>query len=243
MSAYDSYGRLESYLKKVEDETSKEVKIVESRDLGIEGMLSAFRYNPDSIIIIIKAGADRSKKDLIRSIAHEATHGVLIFKMGYCRLDFKQEVPDQIIKNARLLFTMLDDIVVNKIIQDNGFSPFGSEYIPSVKREIKAALNGENIYLNYSRDVVFDQVLMISRYVIAWAFLEYYNLENHHQEILNEFLRAFQKSFAHDYKLANKITRIISKHDIFNPEGHKRIIFEILSLWGWQETLNIKCPL
>ncbi len=243
MSTNDLYRQLESYLKKVEWETSKAVKIVESTDLGIEGMLSAFRYDPDSIIIIIKAGADRSKKDLIRSIAHEATHGLLIFKMGYCRPDFHQGVPDQIIKNARLLFTMLDDIVVNKIIQDNGFPPFGSEYIPSLKREIQAALNGENLYLNYSRDVVFDQILMISRYVISWAFLEYYELENHHQEILNEFIMAFPESFPDDYQLATKITRIISKHNIFNSKGHARIIFEILSLWGLQKTLNIKCPL
>lgn len=242
MSTDDLYSRLESYLKKVERETSKPIKIIESHDLGIKGMLSAYRYHPDYIIIIIKAGVTRFKRDMIRSIAHEATHGFLIFREGYCRPKFHKNLAEQLIKDARLIFTMLDDIVVNKIIQDNGFSPYGSEYIPSVKRETKAALNRENIYSSYSSDKLFQQILKSSRLVIAWAFLEFFNLDKSHKQVLKEFINAFRENFPQEYRLGMEITQIISKHNIFNSKGHGKALVEILDLWSLNEILELKCP-
>lgn len=241
MFAEDLYKQLESYLKKIEFETSRPIKIIESRDLGIKGMLSAYRYDPELIVVIIKAGVPRFEMDMLRSIAHEATHGYLIFKGGYCRPEFHENVGDHLIKVVRLLFTMLDDIVVNKIIQDNGFPPFGSEYIPSVIRETRAALNQENIYENFSSDKIFDQILMITRLVLAWAFLEYFKLDYSQEQPLKNFINAYKNNFPQEYQLALKIIQIISKHNIFNSRGHSKAIMEILNLWGWGGILELRC--
>ncbi len=243
MSTNQLSSRLESYLEKVERETSKPIKIVESNNLGIKGMLSAFRYDPHFIIIIIKAGVPRFECDMVRSIAHEATHGLLIFKKGYCRPRFHKNLSDQLIKNSRLVFTMLDDIVVNKIIEDNGFPPYGSEYIPSVIRETEAALKGENIYSPYSGDQLFHQIFKTSRLVIAWAFLEYFKLDKSHQKRLKDFINAFKQNFPPEYGLGMKITQIISKHDIFNSKGHADALIKILNLWGLNQILELECHL
>jgi len=235
----DLYDKLILYLKKVEEETSKPIKILESNDLGLKGMLSAFRYHPDQIIIITKEGVKRSEPDLARSIAHEATHGYLIFKLGYCRPVFKENASKNHMKNAHLIFTMMDDIVVNKIIQENGFSPFGSEYLVSVNFETKSALKGENIYQKFSKDPVFNLILMISRYIIAWSFIEFYDIGKHEKDVINRYISAFETNFTEEMILASKIKDIIKSNNIFLSSGHCKAIEEILELWDLKKSLKL----
>lgn len=230
------------YLKKVEKETSKPIKILKSDELGLKGMLSAFRYHPDQIIIIIKEGVKRSEPDMARSIAHEATHGYLIFKLGYCRPVFKKNSPANLMKNTHLVFTMMDDIVVNKIIQKNGFPPFGSEYLVSVKYETESALKGENIYKKFSEDPIFNLILMISRYIIAWSFIEFYDIGKNDKDIIIRYLSAFESNFVDEMVLVSKIKDIIKNNDIFVSSGHCQAIEEILDLWDLRKSLEMQKP-
>jgi hypothetical protein len=236
----DIYDKLISYLKKIEKETSKPIKILESNDLGLKGMLSAFRYHPDQIIIIIKKGVKRSDPDLVRSIAHEATHGYLIFKLGYCRPVFKDNASENHMKNAHLIFTMMDDIVVNKIIQENGFPPFGSEYLVSMNFETKSALKGENIYQKFSEDPIFDSILMVSRYIIAWSFIEFYNIGENEKEAIKRYLTTFESNFPEEMGLVSKIKYVIKNNDIFIASGHCQAIEEILDLWDIKKFLKLE---
>ncbi len=236
----DILEKLFLYLKKVEKETSKPIKILKSRELGLKGMLSAFRYHPDQIVIIIKEGVNRSEPDMVRSIAHEATHGYLIFKLGYCRPVFKENTSETIMKNAHLVFTMMDDIVVNKIIQENGFPPFGSEYLVSVNFETESALNGENIYEKFSEDPIFDSILMVSRYIIAWSFIEFYDIGKNEKEDIKRYLTSFENNFKEEMGFVSKIIDIIKNNDIFISSGHCQAIEEILDLWDIKKFLKLE---
>jgi hypothetical protein len=236
----DILEKLFLYLKKVEKETSKPIKILKSNELGLKGMLSAFRYHPDQIIIIIKEGVNRSEPDMVRSIAHEATHGYLIFKLGYCKPVFRENASEKIMKNAHLVFTMMDDIVVNKIIQENGFPPFGSEYLVSVKFETESALKGENIYEKFSEDPIFDLILMVSRYIIAWSFIEFYDIGENEKDAIKRYLTAFESNFTEEMGLVSKIKDIIKNNDIFISSGHCQAIEEILDLWDIKKFLKLE---
>lgn len=236
----DIYDKLALFLRRIEDETLRPIKIVESENLGLKGMLAAFRYDKDQIIIIIKKGVSRSDPDLTRSIAHEATHGYLIFKLGYCRPVFNENVSENLVKKVHLIFTMIDDIVVNKIIQNNGFLPFGSEYLVSMEFETKSALGGKNVYENFSNDPIFNEILMISRYIIAWAFLEYYDIEKEEIGAINSFLSAFETNFHSEIDKISKIKNIIQNNNIFDSSGHCKAIKEILELLGIQNGLKLQ---
>jgi len=232
---------LAKYLKKIEIETERQIKVIESPDLGLKGMWAAFKYHPKYILIILRSDVRTTHPDLERSIAHEATHGYLIFKKEYCRPVFKPFANENDKKNVSLIFTMIDDIVVNKIIQINGFHPSGSEYLPMVKKETKIAVEGkgEDFYSQFSEDNLFDTILMISRYMIAWGFLEYFNLEHYEREVIGSFIESFQKSYPQISKIVNHIKKIILENDIFSREGQCQAIYQILKLWDLENMVKL----
>ncbi|MGZ4856782.1 MAG: hypothetical protein ACXVZU_00250 [Methanobacteriaceae archaeon] len=233
---YQLSHRLKTYLQKVEEETGRPIKILESKNLGVRGISVGFRYHPQYILIIINPTVKRSITDLERSIAHEATHGYILHRLGYCRPLFSHETPEKIQQMTHLLFTMVEDLVVNKIIQDNGFLPFGSEYIPMLKREVdvaeKGEQSGESFYHLFSPDPQTEDILMISRYIIAWGFLNYHSFEKDVQDQIQEFLQKFQQNYSHHYPRAKIVQEIILKHDIFTAKGQCEAIKEIIALWG-----------
>lgn len=104
-------SKLTDYLKKIEIETGKEVRILESPYLGLKGMWAGFRYHPDYIIVIIRQGINETNETLERSVAHEATHGYILFKKQYCRGEFPKEADDSDRRDIQLIFTMVDDIL------------------------------------------------------------------------------------------------------------------------------------
>jgi|GEM_PF-726826 hypothetical protein len=233
---YQFSNRLITYLQKVEDETRRTIKILESQNLGVRGISVGFRYHPQYIIIIVNPSLKRSITDFERSIAHEATHGYILHRLGYCRPLFRPETPDKIQQMVHLLFTMVEDLVVNRIIQDNGFQPFGSEYIPMLHREVEVAekgeQSGETFYHLFSPDPQTEDILMISRYIIAWGFLNYHSFKKDVQDRIQEFLLKFQQNYSHHYPRAAIVREIIQKHNVFTAEGQCQAMKEIIELWG-----------
>lgn len=223
-------SKLQNYLKKIEIETGKEVKVLESPHLGLKGMWAAFSYHPNFIVVIIRSNIEKTNDDLERSIAHEVTHGYILFKKRYCRPNFTFAAEDNDKKDIQLLFTMIDDIVVNKIISEYNFSPFGSEYLPAVENEIESMLAGVDIYRKFSDDLLFDDLLMITRYIIAWGFLEYFELDSSDYSIIKKFTEVFEYTYPLQYKIASQIKQIINSNDIFTSNGHCKAMEEILKL-------------
>ncbi len=223
MSNFTFSRKLTDYLKKIELDTGREIKFFESPDLGIKGITAAYNYNQKYIQITLNMEDPRSKGDRERSIAHEATHGYLMHKLKFCRPIFLENVADNYKRYVHLVFTMIEDITVNKLIQDNGFHPFGHEYLPMVIEEIKIAKKGEEegekFYHRFTDNLHLEALLMISRYIIAWGFLRYYHLELHEEKIIKEFIQTFEKYYPDYYKFCDKIKGIIEENNIFTSKG------------------------
>lgn len=235
--------KLSEYLKKIETETGRHIKFLESHDLGIKGINAAYRYHPDYILIILNPETLRPPEDTERSIAHEATHGYLMHKLGFCRPVFSEGADENYERDVQLIFTMLEDLVVNKIIQNNGFYPFGREYLLMVRQEIKVAHEGEEVgesfYRRFAEDPHLEALLMISRYIIAWGFLKYYTLEPEEAELIGEFVETFQKFYPDYYKFAAKVEEIIEGEDIFTAGGECKAVGMILRLFKLNEGVQI----
>ncbi len=235
MSNFKFSQKLTEYLNKIELITGREIKFFESPDLGINGITAAYNYHSNYIQITLNMENPRSTDDRERSVAHEATHGYLMHKLKFCRPIFHENVDDNYKRDVHLLFTMLEDIVVNKIIQYNGFHPFGHEYLPMVTEEIKIAHKGEEegekFYKRFTDNPHLEALLMISRYIIAWGFLKYYHLEPHEEKLILEFTQTFQKYYPDYYKFCVKIEEIIEENNIFIANDECRAIQLILHLF------------
>ena len=241
---YNFSKRLKTYLNKVENETGRPIKILESQNLGVKGISIGFRYHPHYILIIVNPAVKRSINDFERSVAHEATHGYILHKLGYCRPIFRPETSDKLQQMVHLLFTMVEDLVVNKILQDNGFLPFGSEYIPMLQKEVEVAekgeQSGETFYHIFTPDYQTEDILMTSRYIIAWGFLHYHSFEKEVQNSIQEFLQKFAHNYPHHYPRAAMVQEIIQKHNIFTAEGQCLAMNKIIGLWGLKNHVTIK---
>ncbi|MGZ7043512.1 MAG: hypothetical protein ACXVHM_02880 [Methanobacterium sp.] len=239
MLSFQLSSKLKNYLDKIEKETDKEIKILESPHLGLKGMWAGYRYHPHFIIIIIRSGVQKTNEALERSIAHEATHGYILFKNKYCRAEFIQDISANEKKDIQMIFTMVDDIVVNEIIQENGFDPFGDEYLAVVAKEIESMIAGVDIYRQFSDDLLFDDLLMITRYIIAWGFLEYFELNHETYDTLNKYINVFKDTYPLQYDIASKIEKIIINNDIFSSEGHCKAMIEILKILKFYDSVKI----
>lgn len=235
MSTFNFSSDLNDFLNKIEKETGHQIKFVESSNLGINGITAAFQYHPQYLLIVLNPKYPRETEDIERSIAHEATHGYIIYKLGFCRLKFNQDVSDDYKRDVHLVLTMVEDLVVNKIISENGFPPFGNEYLPMVKEEIRVAHQGEDVgeefYHKFAATPHLEAILMISRYIIAWGFLKYYDLKENDRKPIEEFTRTFKEVYKDYYKYAGKIEKILESKDVFKGEQECKIVWEILKIF------------
>jgi len=56
-------------------------------------------------------------------------------------------------------------------------------------------------------------------------------LKPHARKTIEKYLQAFQKSFAKQFAMADKIKKLILKYDIFTPHGHRKTIEAVVKLW------------
>ena len=187
--------KLSMYLETIEIETGRKIQFRFTGDVGLPGMSAAFQESSSNILVYLPEGIKKLTPELEHSIAHEVTHGLLLYKLGYCRPVPKQHLYGIDAKNISLVCTMIDDIIVNKKIDEAGFSPFSPVYLDMVKKETKAARNGIDCYRQFSGDPVFKPRFMVFRYITAWAFTKYFSLKPSEMGIIGKFLKTFSKSF------------------------------------------------
>jgi len=243
MTSFDFSPKLNEYLEKIQDETGREITFQENTNLGIKGIAAAYQYNPQKLIIILNPEYPRATEDMERSIAHEATHGYILYKLGFCRSRYPEGVPSEYKQDVQIIFTIVEDLVVNKIIQDNGFPPFGQEYIPTLREEIRVAREGEKageaFYHQFTDNLHREALLMISRYIIAWGFLNYYKLEVADRNLIKEFTRVFKDYYPDYYLYAAKVVEVLEKNNIFTSDGECQAIYEILKLFKMDEHVKL----
>ncbi|MBE9569021.1 MAG: hypothetical protein IMF11_00205 [Proteobacteria bacterium] len=221
-------AHLQVYINKVMRETERPVLIQETQDLGLPGMLARTRPHPSHIIVEILPNIPWAQLEQL--IAHEITHGYLWYKMGYCQPIMQQEIDDIDRLGVSILVNMVEDIVVNKIVQGEGFRPFAFNYLDMVQRETKAARKGQNIYRDYTEPKIKEK-FMVYRYIMAWGFLEYYDIPPKEREIITRFTKAFRYSYPRQYKKAKQVEDIIKENDIFTTTAYCEAIKKVLELW------------
>jgi len=220
--------KLATYLNNIQKETGREVKFKNADGVGMPGMVAVFREHPYCIDVLIAADSQLTEAELEHSIAHEATHGLLVYGRGYYTPFLKNALSTTEKRSLDLLFTMIDDIVVNRIIDEAGFSPYSGIYLATVVEETEAVRKGED-YFNQFSDVplLFKGRFMVFRYIIiAWGFLKYFNLEPQARRILKTFVNVFKK--------------LVVNNSIFTPEGHRKTVEGVLKLWGLQDLVELK---
>jgi hypothetical protein len=220
--------KLQEYIQKVEEETGRPVLIERSGDLGLSGMSSGFVEDPDNILVRISTELDGPK--LEHSVAHEITHGLLRYKRGFPRVTPRRPLREKEAISVGILCSMLEDIAVNKITRDEGFSLFSHNYIEMVEKEESDVIKGRYFSSIDASDL--REKLMVSRYMTSWAFVEYFDLDIRSKEVLERFLRSFESHYPEESQEAGLIKDIIRENDIFSPKGYHEIISRCLKLWG-----------
>ena len=231
-STYASSKKLAKYLERIRDETGRGIVIEWAKPENLDwlsGMPSAFLFDPDRILILTNSKTVRLIQQLYllpveeiieELVAHEATHGLLIHGMGFCRNVVENSASDSARKQISILFSMVQDIRVNKILQEERYSPLGGVYLYQVIDEINSMRRGEDYYDNYSYDPLLKDRFMVYRYIMAWAYLKYFDLESIDRTTIEKFTKIFENKYPKQFEMASQIRTIILQNNILSAEGH-----------------------
>lgn len=199
-------------------------------------MDSRFILDPDYIRVEIYEEKYLDSKEEIKQeeieymIAHEVTHGLLAYKENYCQVR-PRDIDNELVNgSASLLFSMIEDIVVSKIIYENSFQMYPQNLIIMIQNEIEYERKGGDFYKQFNE--IKDRYRVV-RYVQAWGILRYryINLDEIGKKTIDEYL-IFQKLHPKQYEEAEKIKKIILENNIFVSEGYNNAIKECLDLWN-----------
>jgi hypothetical protein len=234
--------KLSSTIDTIEKETKRKVYFEQVPSVGLQGMNFAFRPHPTLINVLIVLPYAGSIDDFEQSIAHEATHGLLLYGKGYCHPDIIRQLTPSEGFTLNTLNTMIEDVAVNKIIEDCGFPPVGSVYFNMMRSETKAAKNRDiSMYRNSGApDQVSINRFMIFRYLLAWTSFRYYKLKLAEKKTINDFRKAFAQAYRSLDVEAKQIQRLFEENDILTPEGHEVIMKGVISLWGLDNAVILR---
>ena len=222
--------KIKAYIEKIEKETSHSVLIEMVQDVGLRGMKAEFELDPEYIRVKIVQNIETEKIE--QSIAHEITHGFLACKKKYCQLEYLHE-PDEIEENSVIIIVnMIEDIVVNKIIQEEYFQPYPYDYLDKIKNDTKNIRKSKGELPQLHQDSVLKDRFMILRYIGAWGFLKYFNLDSFNRRVISKFIKSFKKSYPKQCVAAEQVEEIILDNNIFTSEGYYNAIKRCLELWN-----------
>jgi hypothetical protein len=106
-----------------------------------------------------------------QSVAHELTHGLITHKYRYLQVKVKDNATSTDTMRIRILINALEDIVVNKIMQDEGFQPYAFNYLDSVRQETRDAEKRYDTYAQYFPDPFGRDAFKVYRYLLAWGYI------------------------------------------------------------------------
>jgi hypothetical protein len=238
----DLSDQLLGYFEMLEKETGSEIvlRYVEWEPSDDPGATLRF----DAVVIAssstIEIEVDRenglSKTELEHRLAHEATHGYLQSGKGYYRAYLRYHPSHSYEREmGTIMSSIMDDIVVSRALADHGMSPFSATYLEEVKRAMKEARKNPNYYPSYPEFPEFRELWIAFRSVLAWGIANYVDLPAETKELLNRFVKGTQQTSLHAYKMAQQVDQIIQRYDIFNSEGHKSALEELIQLWDLGE--------
>lgn len=232
---------LQRFYSFVESESGRKITLQQADFVGLRGMDIAFAHHPTNIVIEIVLPFNGTIDQLEESLAHEAGHGLLTYGKGYTHLEIKQEINDEAVFSLSVIATMLDDVPVNKLIQEHGFRLHNKSYERRVKREAKSAKRKDmSFYRNAGPNDLTAKRFAISSYVGAWACLKYLTLSSTQRDALRKFRKNFKRAYPNLSREGLIICELFKVHDVFTPTGHENILKEVVSLWDLTDYVNFK---
>jgi len=238
--------KLKEYIKKVEKETGRPVLLKSAQDVGLYGMNAVFKLDPKYIHVeIIEEKYYDSKGEIDQEgiecvIAHEVTHGLLAYKKKYYQFYIVPKCNKLEEDSFRLICSMIEDLVVHKIMQENNFRLLPKRYINKVKDEIEDLRKGKDCYENFNKyPPKLKDRFIVYRYMLAWGILRYFIPGEIDKKTIYKFLKIFQKSYPKQYKEAEQIIKIIFEKDIFTRDGQCKTIKKCLALWNLTNLVEI----
>ena len=232
--------KVRKYMERVEKDTGREIVIERASELAIRGMKFSFEPDQENFIIRTTVDFDEIEEKYQESIIHEATHGLLYYVKGYYNPESKSTPTDNEESILSILATMVDDIVVNKTMQDEGFRRNWKEISRGLNKEIKDMRASRDYYEKNSSDPLEKSRLKVLRYVVCWGSLKHLKLRPKAERIVERYLKVSEEHYPDEFRMAKKITEVITQNDIFDPVGHEKAMREILKLWGLEESTELK---
>jgi len=196
-------------------------------------MFSRQTWQPNKIyiLVILDPTANITDSDFVEGVAHEITHGRLIYGRSYPHYITLDEANESERETIGPLISVLADVVVNKTIQDEGFAPFPPQYIELTKIETKKALAGDDVYLPLYPNAYFRRRFIGMRYLMAWAYLHYFHLPDDDKDVLTAFLRAAEARFPDEIAFANSVQVAMEQHNLFSPDGFRQAVNAACKAW------------
>lgn len=240
--------KLNKYIEKVKKETGRHVKIKGVQDVEMLGACERFIVDCNSKYLLVEIIEDCycvpkeniNQEEVDRAIAHEVTHGLLAYKEKYCQFEYiRRPIEEELLNSTSMLFTMIEDIVVNKRIDKNNFKPISQVYIDTIKKVTEDIQKGKDIFRMFDNAPIFKKSFMVLKCIQPWGYLRYFNLDKIDKKTLRKFLELFQESYFTQYQGAKIIQETISKNDIFTREGFDKTIRECLNLWNLADLVKL----
>ena len=225
--------KLQSYLSWVKAETGRDVFVEGMPIADLAGIEFGFRDHPTKINVLVGDPPACSEVDFERGMAHEATHGLLLYGRGYARVREIGNPPAAVVHSMGILQSMIDDVVGDKIVQDHGFAPYAEKYPRTVITETKAARKAQvDIYASVSEDAEVCRRFRLYRCVTALAFLAFYELPGEMRKKLKKFTKAFASGYPKDMEECKWIAGLLQENDVFTAPGQRSILESVIERWG-----------
>lgn len=233
--------KLAGYLNWIEHETQAPIELELVPNVGLPGIKAGFRVGHSNIRVEIVMPFDGSQDELEQCVAHEATHGLLVFGRGYVEPRPTRQLTQAEATAISTIGTMLDDVVVNTIIQQHGFAAFTEVYPRMVRRETLAARSrSELFYSNAGPERTTRERFMIYRFVQAWLHLKYIKVSLDFAKSLKKFRSAFRAAYPALAARGDAVQQLFEKYDVFSADGHEHIMSLVTSEWGLGGIVNLE---
>ncbi len=231
--------KIQEFIRKIEDEISHKISIVSVSKLPVGNSTAAISMSPDSVVIFLNSSKTMSTRELEHTIAHEVTHALLVYKRKYTNPEPKKGLSNEEIAGVSILKSMVDDIVIDTIIQKEGFRLYSDGYLEHIQELIAIMDRGTDLEQLYPGNEKVKYIFLITRYVMNWGYLKYSKLDDNEKGIFNKFLLSFKKVFPEQYKKAKLIIELMLKNNIFTTEGRNIVLSEVLKIWRYDALVQL----
>lgn len=229
--------RLKGYIDKVEATVGRPILIrVVPPSRFARGIRAQFFEHDECILVEVSHQLTGDQFEW--SVAHEVTHGLLRYGEKYCSLEPARKLSQVEAHSLSTLLTMLEDPVVNRIMEEQGFCSHGFNYLSIVRNETRWIRKGEDPYRSFASELLRHRY-MVFRFVLAWAYLEYFELDARARRTLHNFLKAFESECSKQYDMAIRTQQVLHENNIFTPLGFEAALRGCLSLWGLGDLVNV----